>query len=147
MFRLILLASLLTLNISCQNIGSVPPTAQSLQRQLFILQGATDTTSAQIHVLAPAKKTFTFQLKMESSTLEAPQPFAQEVTGTSWQLVQLQLKDLTSDLLYTLQVFDEDRKLVDERFFRVLSKKIKKPRIFVNLPFTFFPIIFLLLEM
>ncbi len=131
MLRLWILTPFIVCLISCQMLSPTSQTTQPPQRELFILQGATDTTSTQINILAPAKELYTFQLKMESSTLEAPQPFTQAVPGTSWQLLQLQIKDLTSELLYTLQVFDEDHKMVDERFFKVLPKKIQKPRIFV----------------
>lgn len=131
MLRLWILSPLLVTLISCQLLRPASLSSQPPQHQLFILQGATDTTSTQINILAPAKRLYTFQLKMENSTLEAPQPFTQDVPGTAWQLYQLQLKDLTSELLYSLQVFDEEHKMVDSRFFKVLPKKIQKPRIFI----------------
>lgn len=112
---------------SCQTVS---PPSKVLEPTLSILQGATDQTSTQINIVAPAGKTFEITISMDKSVLQTPEQKIQTRENSSWQVIQLYLKDLTSDLTYTLRVY-ENKELVDERQFKVLPKVFDRPRVLV----------------
>ncbi|MBY0385503.1 hypothetical protein K2X05_10135, partial [bacterium] len=114
--------------LSCQLTRTPTPSQKPLP--LSILQGATDQTSTQINILAPANKNYEITLSMEKSLLESPAQSTFSYPESKWQLIQISIGGLTSDLTYTLRIY-EDKELIDERFFKVLAKDPSQVRIFV----------------
>lgn len=110
--------------ISCQSFTPLAPPAEPLS----VLQGATDQTSTQINVLAPSDKNLRFVLSMDKSVLQSPEGIKELIPHTPSQLIQLHLKDLTPDLLYTLHIYDGTQ-LIDERFFKTQNKDLQTARI------------------
>jgi alkaline phosphatase D len=108
-----------------QQLEPVSPTG------LSILQGATDQTSTQINLVTPNTDPYEITLSMEKSLLQTPEQKVFTHPKSSAQIIQVNLKDLTPELTYTLKVYDKNKTLIDERFFRTLPKELKKARIFV----------------
>lgn len=113
--------------VSCQ---TVPAPLLSPQPQLSILQGATDQTSTQINIVAQKDKKYEITVSMDKSVLQTPEQKIITRENSPWQVIQLHLKDLTSELTYTLRVY-ENKELMDERRFHVLPKIYQSPRIMV----------------
>lgn len=105
------------------------------KQNLSILQGATDETSTQINIFAPVNKNYTFAVSFDNSLLETPPVQTKTHPGSQTKVLQLHIENLTSDLTYTLRVYEGDKidskNIVDERFFRTLPKNWKQARIFV----------------
>jgi alkaline phosphatase D len=106
------------------------PTQPHESAGLSVLQGATDETSTQLNILAPSDKNYTMTISFDQSLLETPVPQIKAHPGSNFQIIQLHVKNLTSDLTYTLRIY-EGKTLVDERFFRTLPKTWEQARVFV----------------
>ena len=102
---------------------------------LSILQGATDATSTQINIVAPTDKNYSVTVSFDKSLLETPVLQKKVHPDSSTQVLQLRLENLTSELLYTLRVYEGDamdtKNLIDERYFKTLPKTWTQARIFV----------------
>ncbi len=117
---------LFILLFGCQTIHH----EQSPQNLLSILQGATDSTSTQINILARAEQDLEVVVSMDQSVLQAPEQKIESIPNNPWKMIQIFIKDLTPDLTYTLSVY-EKKVLQDRRQFKVLPKDFKQPRLFI----------------
>lgn len=118
----------LFITVSCQLTRTPTPSQKPLP--LSILQGATDQTSTQINILAPANRTYKMTLAMENSFLENPKQTVFSYPESKWQLIQIDINGLTPELTYTLRIYDNNE-LIDERYFKTLAKDPNHLRVFV----------------
>lgn len=122
---------LLVSGTGCQYLAVISSPPTKMTPGLSILQGATDQTSTQINIVAPIDDQYEITLNMEKSQLQAPEQKVVTHPKSSFQVIQLFLKDLTPDLTYTLRVYSKSKELIDERTFKTLPKELKKARLFV----------------
>ncbi len=111
------------------------PTKTEVLSGLSVLQGATDETSTQINIIAPADKNYSVAVGFDKSLLESPVLQKKVHPGSATQVLQLHLDNLTPELLYTLRIYEGDaadpKLLIDERYFKTLPKTWTQTRLFV----------------
>lgn len=114
--------------IGCQSLKSVSPTPKSTA--LSVLQGSTDETTTVINILAPRDKKYEYQFYLDRSLLNTPDLIESYFANSDWKIVNIPLYRLHPGALYRLVILEND-KVVDERTFSTLPKKLKTPSIAV----------------
>lgn len=117
--------------VACQTLPPPPAlttTTPTTVDTIPILQGATDTSSTVLSLMVPITKNYDYRITLDKSLLRTPTPTETSQNGFSWKVVNIRLENLAPGALYTLQVFDNN-KVVDERQFQTLAKKLKSPKI------------------
>ncbi len=129
-------SALLICSIFVSSCYTARPTINGLPSGLSVLQGATDETSTQINIIAPADKNYSVAVSFDNSLLESPTLNKKVRPGSTTQVLQLHLDNLTPELLYTLRIYEGDttdakKIIVDERYFKTLPKTWTHTRLFV----------------
>ena len=113
----------------CQNLQT-PPVVKTQPQTLSILQGSTDETTTVINILAPKDKKYDYQIYLDKSRLKTPDLIESHFASSNWKVINIPLSRLHPGATYKLTVRDK-QKIIDERTFTTLAKKLNAPKIAV----------------
>ncbi len=131
MIRCFLALTFLGVLVGCQSKPQ-PITTVTAPPRLSILQGATDTTSTTINILAPLESQYTLTILLDSTVLHTPPLKEKTYSGSDWKMLTVELKGLNPGSVYDLKVSDNDGRIIDTRTFKTLKTKLTSPSIAIT---------------